>query len=115
MRVPASRPGHPTARVHLSLTATKRRLTRNQIHHSPFPIFCPYRDVSTARAQARHRLPPTVKLEALAASRVDEVMSTPELWPVQVVEGAISVLATKKGAQLPPLAKVARDDNWDVG
>jgi len=37
MRVPESGSGHPTARVRLSLTATKQHLTRNRIRHSPSP------------------------------------------------------------------------------
>lgn len=71
--------------------------------------------VDIVRGATLEELPPTVKLEALTASRVNEVMSTPELWPVRIVESAISMLAAKKDAQLQPLAKVARDDSWDVG
>lgn len=67
------------------------------------------------RGATLEELPPTVKLEALTASRVAEVMSNPELWPVQIVETAISALAAKKDAELPPLAQVARANSWDVG
>ncbi|WP_100812128.1 NACHT domain-containing protein [Microbacterium sp. HA-8] len=71
--------------------------------------------IDIVRGATLEELPPTVKLGALTASRVAEVMSAPELWPVQIVESAINTLAAKKGTQLPPLTQVAQENTWDVG
>lgn len=71
--------------------------------------------IDIVRGATLEDLPSTVMLEALTVSRSNEVMSNPELWPVQIIEGAISMLTTRKGAQLQPLAEVALSDRWDVG